>query len=78
LKKAKLKNGFYNIIEGERAYAGKTLSVINPATGTQLAIAPDVDRAATESSCQCCTKSIFRVTCSSNRPTEGNTDNPLT
>jgi hypothetical protein len=61
LKKAKLENGFYNIIQGERAYAGKTLSVINPATGTQLAIAPDVDR----------------VTCSSNQPTEGNTDNPL-
>jgi hypothetical protein len=35
LKKAKLENGFYNVIDGERAYAGKTLSVINPATGTQ-------------------------------------------
>jgi hypothetical protein len=34
LKKAKLENGFYNIIDGERASASKTLSVV---------IVPDVD-----------------------------------
>jgi len=45
LRKARLEDGFYNIIDGERLSAGKTLSVINPATGKQLAIVPDVDRA---------------------------------
>ena len=30
LKKVKLENGFYNIINGERVSAGKTLSVVNP------------------------------------------------
>ncbi len=45
LKKAKLENGFYNIIDGKRVSAGKTLSVVNPATGKQLAIVPDVDPA---------------------------------
>ncbi len=45
LKKARLEDGFYNIIDGERLSVGKTLSVINPATGKQLAIVPDVDRA---------------------------------
>ncbi len=44
LKKAKLENGFYNIIDGERVSAGKALSVVNPATGKRLAIVPDVDR----------------------------------
>jgi hypothetical protein len=45
LKKAKLEVGFYNIIDGERASVSKTLSVVNPATGKQLAAVPDVDRA---------------------------------
>jgi acyl-CoA reductase-like NAD-dependent aldehyde dehydrogenase len=45
LKKAKLENGFYNIIDGERVSARNTLCVVNPATGKQLAIVPDVDRA---------------------------------
>jgi hypothetical protein len=45
LEKAKLEDGFYNIIDGERASASKTLSVVNPATGKQLAAVPDVDRA---------------------------------
>jgi acyl-CoA reductase-like NAD-dependent aldehyde dehydrogenase len=45
LKKAKLENGFYNIIDGKRVSAGKTLSVVNPATGKQLAIVLDVDPA---------------------------------
>jgi hypothetical protein len=45
LKKAKLENGFYNLIDGERVSARKTLSVVNPATGKQLAVVPDVDRA---------------------------------
>jgi acyl-CoA reductase-like NAD-dependent aldehyde dehydrogenase len=44
LKKAKLENGFYNIIDGEQVAASKRLSVINPATGKQLAFVPDVDR----------------------------------
>jgi acyl-CoA reductase-like NAD-dependent aldehyde dehydrogenase len=45
LKKAKLENGFYNIIDGEKVSASKRLSVINPVTGKQLAAVPDVDRA---------------------------------
>ena len=45
LKKAKLENGFYNIIAGEKITANKRLSVINPATGKQLTAVPDVDRA---------------------------------
>ncbi len=44
-KKAKLENGFYNIIDGEKVVASKRLSVINPASGKQLAAIPDVDRA---------------------------------
>ena len=44
LKKAKLENDFYNLIDGERVSAGKTLSVVNPATGNQLAMVPDIDR----------------------------------
>jgi acyl-CoA reductase-like NAD-dependent aldehyde dehydrogenase len=44
LKKAKLENGFYNIIDGERVSAGEALSVVNPATGKRLAIVPDIDR----------------------------------
>jgi acyl-CoA reductase-like NAD-dependent aldehyde dehydrogenase len=45
LKKAKVENGFYNIIDGEKVAASKRLSVINPVTGKQLAAVPDVDRA---------------------------------
>jgi acyl-CoA reductase-like NAD-dependent aldehyde dehydrogenase len=45
LKKAKLENGFYNIIDGEKVAARKSLPVINPATGKQLAAVPDVDHA---------------------------------
>lgn len=44
LKKAKLETGFYNLNDGKRVSAGKTLSVVNPATGNQLAMAPDIDR----------------------------------
>ena len=43
LKKAKLEHGFYNIIDGKRVFGGKTLSVVNPATGKHLANVPDVD-----------------------------------
>jgi hypothetical protein len=45
LKKAKPDKGFYNIIDGEKVSASKRPSVINPATGKQLAAVPDVDRA---------------------------------
>ena len=45
LKQAKLENGFYNIVDGEKVAASKRLYVINPATGKQLAAVPDVDRA---------------------------------
>jgi acyl-CoA reductase-like NAD-dependent aldehyde dehydrogenase len=43
LNKAKLEQGFYNIIDGKRVLVEKTLSVVNPATGLQLATVPDVD-----------------------------------
>src|SRR5246127_5252520 len=45
LKKAKLENGFYNLIDGEKVSTGKTLSVVNPSTGKRLASVPDIDRA---------------------------------
>ena len=44
-KKAKLQNGFYNIIDGEKVSTGNTLSVLNPATGKQLAAVPCVNHA---------------------------------
>ena len=45
LKKAKLEHGFYNIVGGEKVSTSKRLSVINPATGKQLAAVPDLDHA---------------------------------
>ena len=44
LKKAKLENGFYNIIDGEKVSPSKRLTVVDPATGKRLAAIPDVDR----------------------------------
>jgi acyl-CoA reductase-like NAD-dependent aldehyde dehydrogenase len=43
VKKAKLENGFYNIIDGEKVSGSKRLSVVNHATGERLAAIPDVD-----------------------------------
>jgi acyl-CoA reductase-like NAD-dependent aldehyde dehydrogenase len=37
LKKAKLENGLYNIVGGEKVPTSRRLSVINSATGKQLA-----------------------------------------
>jgi acyl-CoA reductase-like NAD-dependent aldehyde dehydrogenase len=45
LKKAKLENGFYNVIDGEKVSTSKGLAVFNPATGKQLAAVPYVHRA---------------------------------
>jgi hypothetical protein len=42
LKSAKIEDGFYNIIGGQRSGAGRKLSVINPATGKELATVPDI------------------------------------
>ena len=44
LASAKLGYGFYNIIGGQRLAAVRKLSVINPATGKELATVPDIDR----------------------------------
>ena len=44
LRMAKLEDGFYNIIDGERSIAGGRLAVIDPATGQSLAAVPDIDR----------------------------------
>jgi len=43
-KKAKLENGFYNIIDGEKLSPSKRLTLVDPATGKRLAAIPDVDR----------------------------------
>ena len=43
-KQASLENVFYNIVEGEKVSAGKTLSVVHHSTGTQLGVITDVDR----------------------------------
>jgi len=48
LASAKLGYGFYNIIAGQRLAAVRKLSVINPATGKELATVPDIDRDALE------------------------------
>ena len=45
LEPAKIEDGFYNIIGGQRFSAARKLSVINPATGKELATVPDVDAA---------------------------------
>ena len=42
LKAARLEAGFYNIIGGQRAVATSQLSVINPATGEELATVPNI------------------------------------
>jgi acyl-CoA reductase-like NAD-dependent aldehyde dehydrogenase len=42
LKSAKIEDGFYNIIGGRRSAAARKLSVINPATGKELATVPDI------------------------------------
>jgi Aldehyde dehydrogenase family len=42
LKSAKIEDGFYNIIGGQRSGAARKLSVINPATGKELATVPDI------------------------------------
>ena len=36
LKKAKLENGFYNIIDGEKVSPSKRLTLVDPATGKRL------------------------------------------
>ena len=38
-----LENGFYNIIDGARTSADKTLSVINPSTEEELPTVPDIE-----------------------------------
>jgi acyl-CoA reductase-like NAD-dependent aldehyde dehydrogenase len=44
LKKAQLENGFYNVIDSEKASTSKRLALFIPATGKQLAAAPCVHR----------------------------------
>jgi len=45
LELAKIEDGFYNIIGAQRFSAARELSVINPATGKELATVPDLDAA---------------------------------
>jgi acyl-CoA reductase-like NAD-dependent aldehyde dehydrogenase len=45
LESAKIEDGFYDIIGGQKFSAARKLSVINPATGKELATVPDVDAA---------------------------------
>ena len=42
LEPAKIGDGFYNIIGGQRLAAVRKLSVVNPATGKELATVPDI------------------------------------
>jgi Aldehyde dehydrogenase family len=42
LKSAKIEDGFYNIIGGQKSAAARKLSVVNPATGKELATVPDI------------------------------------
>ena len=43
-KRVGFENSFCNIVDGGTISTGQSLSVINPATGKQLAAVPDVDR----------------------------------
>jgi acyl-CoA reductase-like NAD-dependent aldehyde dehydrogenase len=43
-KKAKAENGFYSVVDGEKVFTSKGLSISNPATGKQLANIPYVNR----------------------------------
>jgi acyl-CoA reductase-like NAD-dependent aldehyde dehydrogenase len=43
-EQSQVENGFYNVVDGEKAGSRKGLSVINPGTGTQLAVIPYVKR----------------------------------
>ena len=42
LESANIGDGFYNIIGGQRLAAIRELSVVNPATGKELATVPDI------------------------------------
>ena len=42
LESAKIGDGFYNIVGGQRLAALPTLPVVNPATGKELATVPDI------------------------------------
>jgi acyl-CoA reductase-like NAD-dependent aldehyde dehydrogenase len=42
LKSARIEDGFYSIIGGQRLAAARKLSVVNPATGKELATVPDI------------------------------------
>src|SRR5262245_9193610 len=42
LESAKIEDGFYDIIDGQRFSADRKLPVINPATGRELASVPDI------------------------------------
>jgi len=45
LESAKIEDGFYDIIGGQRFSAARKLSVVNPATGKELATVSDIDAA---------------------------------
>ena len=42
LKSARVEAGFYNIIGGQRTVTASQISVINPATGQELATVPNI------------------------------------
>jgi acyl-CoA reductase-like NAD-dependent aldehyde dehydrogenase len=44
-KKAKVENGFYNVVDEQKVFGTKGLSISNPATGKQLAVIPYAKRA---------------------------------
>jgi delta 1-pyrroline-5-carboxylate dehydrogenase len=44
-KKAKVENGFYNVVDEQNVFGTKGLSISNPATGKQLAVIPYAKRA---------------------------------
>jgi hypothetical protein len=71
-EKAQFENSFYNIIDGERVSASKRLSVVNPATGKQLAAVPDVNRVLLNKAISAAPKCICRMECCSSGPPENN------
>src|SRR5262245_47786510 len=58
LKSAKIEDGFYNIIGGQRLAAASNLSVINPATGKELATVPDIGTASLDDAVDAARKAL--------------------
>ena len=67
---AKVENGFYNVVDEQKVFSTKGLSISNPATGKQLAVIPYAKRAFLNKAVSDARKCIFRMGCRSIRAPE--------